>query len=113
MSRTYEMQQSCPIARTLDVIGDRWTMLVVRDLLRGRTRYSDLLTSCAGISPNLLSDRLKTLEQHELVERVFYADHPPRAEYRLTEKGEALGPAMRALFAWGERYAQRPPVEAT
>ena len=113
MARTYETQQSCPIARSLDVIGDRWTMLVVRDLLRGRTRYSDLLTSCAGISPNVLSERLKTLEEHQIVERVFYSDHPPRAEYRLTEKGAALRPAIRALFAWGEQYEPRSEEAAS
>ncbi len=107
MGRTYETQQACPIARSLDIIGDRWTMLVVRDLLRGRNRFNDLLGSLAGISPNLLSDRLKTLEEHDIVERVFYSDHPPRAEYRLTEKGRALGPALRELFSWGERYEPR------
>lgn len=107
MGRTYDTQQSCPVARSLDIVGDRWTMLVVRDLLRGRTRFNDLLASCAGISPNVLSERLKTLEEHGIVERKFYSDHPPRAEYRLTEKGAALGPAVRALFTWGERYVPR------
>jgi DNA-binding HxlR family transcriptional regulator len=104
MTRTYATQQACPIARTLDVIGDRWTMLVIRDLLRGHSRFNDLLECLDGISPNLLSDRLKALEQHGIVERSFYNDHPPRAEYQLTEKGRALGPAMRALADWGERY---------
>jgi DNA-binding HxlR family transcriptional regulator len=102
--RLYETQQSCPVARSLDVIGDRWTLLVIRDLLRGRQRFRELLDSCEGISPNLLSARLKTLERREIVERSFYSEHPPRAEYHLTEKGRALGPAVRALFEWGERY---------
>ncbi len=107
MARTYQKQQACPIARSLDIIGERWTMLVVRDLLRGHRRFNELLESLTGISPNLLSDRLKTLEEHGIVERSFYSDHPPRAEYQLTEKGQALGPAMRALFDWGERYEPR------
>ena len=104
MTRTYETQQACPIARTLDIIGDRWTLLVLRDLSRGHTRYSELLESLAGVSPNLLSDRLKTLEESGIVERSFYSDHPPRAEYKLTAKGRALRPALRALYEWGEQY---------
>jgi DNA-binding HxlR family transcriptional regulator len=93
-----------PVARSLDLLGDCWTLLVVRDLLRGRSRYSDILASLEGISPNLLSDRLKRLERHGVVERSFYSGHPPRAEYRLTEKGKALGPVIRAMFDWGTRY---------
>ena len=104
MTRRYRSQEDCPVARSLDVIGDRWTLLVIRDLLRGRGRFGELLNSCAGISPNLLSSRLKTLEDHGMIERSFYSEHPPRAEYYLTEKGRALGPAVGALFDWGERY---------
>jgi DNA-binding HxlR family transcriptional regulator len=107
MTRSYESQQACPVARSLDVLGDRWTLLVIRDLLRGYARFNDLLASLSGISPNLLSERLKALEEHGIVERAFYSDHPPRAEYRLTEKGRALDAPIRALFAWGERYEPR------
>lgn len=108
--RVYRSQNVCPVARSLDILGDRWTLLVVRDLLRGRTRYSDLLTSLEGISPNLLSDRLKRLEDSDIVERSFYSEHPPRAEYRLTEKGSALGPVIRAMFDWGTTYQPRQAV---
>ncbi len=107
MERTYESQQSCPIARTLDIIGDRWTVLVLRDLSGGGRRFQDLLTSLEGISPNLLADRLKTLEAHGIVGRSFYSEHPPRAQYRLTEKGTALQPTLDALRDWGERYEPR------
>jgi DNA-binding HxlR family transcriptional regulator len=107
MARLYHTQQDCPVARSLDIIGDRWTLLVVRDLLRGRHRFNDLLESCEGISPNLLSARLKALGDAAIVERSFYSEHPPRAEYHLTEKGRALGPAIRAIFEWGERYEPR------
>jgi DNA-binding HxlR family transcriptional regulator len=95
----------CPVAAALDVIGDRWTLLIVRDLLRRQARrFQDLEGSLKGISPNTLSARLKGLEEAGVVERRFYAEHPPRAEYVLTEKGRALGPIMLALKRWGEAY---------
>src|SRR5438552_13007339 len=99
--------QRCPVAKTLEVVGDRWTLLVVRDLL-GRTRRSqDLQASLAGIPPNILSDRLKLMEAHALVTRRFYSDHPPRAEYALTDKGRELGMVVGALAAWGSRHVHR------
>jgi DNA-binding HxlR family transcriptional regulator len=107
--RRYASQQVCPIARTLDVIGDRWTFLILRDLGRGRTKFKDLLVSLEGISPNLLARRLKRLEEAGIIERSFYSDHPPRAEYRLTEKGRELGPALRALYDWGTRHLPLTP----
>ncbi|MCC6237319.1 MAG: helix-turn-helix transcriptional regulator [Dehalococcoidia bacterium] len=109
MARTYTYQQRCPIARSLDIVGDRWTMLVLRDLGRGHTRYVDLMRELRGISPNVLSERLKHLEQEGLISSALYSQHPPRAEYRLTEKGEAFKPVLRALIAWGDTYAPRPP----
>lgn len=104
MTRTYETQQHCPVARSLDILGDRWTLLVIRDLGVGRTRFGEFLESLDGISPNLLSDRLKRLEDAAIVQRVFYSEHPPRAEYRLTDKGEALRPVIEAIYAWGQRW---------
>jgi DNA-binding HxlR family transcriptional regulator len=102
--RIYESQLSCPVARTLDVVGDRWTILILRDLSWGRRRFSTLIESLKGISGNLLSDRLKKLEEHGMVERVFYSDHPPRAEYRLSSKGKAFVPVLLALRAYGEEW---------
>ena len=99
MPRRYD--QDCPVARTLDIIGDRWTVLVVRDLFLGKTRYQQLLASSPGIPPKLLSDRLKKLEQHGLVQRTVYSQHPLRAEYTLTEKGRSLEPVMMAIVRWG------------
>ena len=104
MQRTYKTQEACPVARSLDVIGDRWTVLVLRDLVLGRGKFKDLLESLGGISPNLLAQRLKLLEEQAIVERVFYSDHPPRAEYRLTEKGNDLIPVLRAIAEWGYKY---------
>lgn len=81
----------CPIARTLDVIGTKWTFLIIRDLLiEGTMRFSDLLKSMDGISPKTLSLRLKELEDHGMLERTVYPEVPPRVEYTLTEKGRRL-----------------------
>ena len=93
--------QSCPVAKTLELIGDRWTLLIVRDLLPGTRRFQDLLSSLSGIAPNILSDRLKLMEEHALVSRRLYSEHPPRAEYELTAKGKELGVIVGALAAWG------------
>jgi DNA-binding HxlR family transcriptional regulator len=99
--------QRCPVAKTLELIGDRWTLLVVRDLLDGTRRFQDLLASLPGIAPNILSDRLKLMEQHGLVTRRFYSDHPPRAEYALSDKGRELGMVVGALAAWGSRHVYK------
>ena len=99
----------CPVARTLDIIGDRWTMLIVRDLvLQGPRKFADLQRSLPRVSPNTLSDRLKTLEEHGIVMRRFYEDHPPRAEYVLTDKGNDLRPVLRTLRDWGQKHAKLP-----
>lgn len=105
MPKTYG--QRCPVAKSLEVVGDRWTLLLVRDLLRGARRFQDLQASLAGIPPNILSDRLKRMEEHELVARRFYSDHPPRAEYALTPKGQQLGLVVGALADWGARHLYR------
>ena len=95
---------TCPVRRTLDVIGDAWTVLILRDLfVKGTRRYQDFLISLDGISPNTLSNRLKRLEEHGIVERRFYSEHPPRAEYHLTDQGQSLGPIMIALRDWGQK----------
>jgi DNA-binding HxlR family transcriptional regulator len=97
--------QDCPVARTLDVIGERWTVLIVRDLARlGPRKFQDFEASLPGIGPNTLSARLKRLEDASIVERRFYETHPPRAEYLLTEKGLALRPVLLALKKWGETF---------
>ena len=99
MPKLYD--QICPVARTLDIIGDRWTLLIVRDLFLGKTRFQQLLASSPGLPSKLLSDRLKKLEQHSLVERVVYSQHPLRAEYRLTSRGRSLEPVLEAMVRWG------------
>jgi DNA-binding HxlR family transcriptional regulator len=103
MARSYK-QKSCPVARTLDVIGERWTILILRDLLlKGPRRFQDFQESLAGVAPNTLSARLKHLEVNGLIGRRVYSEHPPRLEYHLTEKGKSLGPVLKALREWGQR----------
>ena len=94
----------CTIAQTLDVLGDRWTLLILRDLIAGLHRYNDILESCAGMSPNVLSDRLKRLESGGLIVRSYYKELPPRVEYTLTDKGWSVRPILLALLQWGREY---------
>lgn len=94
----------CVIAQTLDVLGDRWTLLILRDLMAGLHRYNDILESCAGMSPNVLSDRLKRLESEGLVDRNYYKELPPRVEYTITEKGWTVRPILSALVEWGRHH---------
>ena len=98
------LDETCPVARSLDIVGERWTLLIIRDLLTDTRRFQDLQDSLPGIAPNVLSDRLKTLEAHGLVRRQFYSDHPPRASYSLTDKGLELGVVVLALGQWGTRH---------
>ncbi len=103
MTSGYE--QNCPIAQALDVVGEKWSLLILRDLFRkGALRFQDLEGSLVGIAPNTLSARLKTLEKQGVISARLYEKHPPRFEYFLTEKGQALGPVLKALYRWGERY---------
>src|SRR2546423_15672111 len=96
--------QRCPVAKSLERLGERWTRLVIRDLLSGSRRFQDLETSLDGIAPNVLSERLKILEEHGIVAREFYSEHPPRAAYALTPRGRDLGMVVGALARWGARH---------
>jgi DNA-binding HxlR family transcriptional regulator len=100
-SRMRKYEQACPIARTLDIIGDRWTLLILRDLFMGSTKFVEIRTSCSGIPPKVLSARLKMLIDEGLIQRSVYSEHPLRAEYLLTERGRSLLPVMLAIGRWG------------
>jgi len=105
MARSYR-QKNCPVARALDIIGERWTILLLRDLfLQGPRRFQDFQESLAGVAPNTLSARLKAMEEQGLIARRVYSDHPPRHEYHLTDKGKSLGPVLKALREWGQRHS--------
>jgi DNA-binding HxlR family transcriptional regulator len=108
LKREYE-GQVCSIARSLELIGERWTLLIVRDLILGLSRFDQLLESL-GIASNVLTDRLNRLVEEGIVERVRYSERPERFEYRLTKKGRELGPVLLALMQWGDRHvSEKPP----
>ena len=94
----------CPIASSLDLIGDRWTMVILRDLINGKTRYSDFLTSPERITTSILADRLERMEAAGLITRAPYQERPVRYSYELTEMGRGLHPALRELCRWANRF---------
>jgi DNA-binding HxlR family transcriptional regulator len=108
MARTKDYQHFCPVARSLEVIGEKWSLLVVRDLLRGPQRFTDLMRYMGGITPKWLTQRLRDLEAAGIVER---DEQPGRREvwYRLTQKGRDLAPVVESLVVWGLDHAMRPP----
>lgn len=108
--RSYE--QYCSLARTLDVVGERWTLLIVRELMLGPRRFSDLLDGLPGIGRNLLSARLRHMEEQELLGRRQLPPPAGARVYELTEDGRALGPALAALGRWGVERLDTPPAKA-
>jgi DNA-binding HxlR family transcriptional regulator len=109
LHRTYE-GQNCSVARALEVIGERWTILIVRDAFLGVRRFEDFQRDL-GLSRGVLTDRLNRLLEAGIFERRLYQERPERHEYRLTEKGRDLWPVTVALLRWGDRYyaEQGPP----
>ena len=93
----------CSVAKALEVIGERWSLLIVRSVMHGNRRFGEMQESL-GIARNVLSARLQRLVDEEILERRAYQESPPRYEYFLTEKGKALGPVLKALHGWGERF---------
>lgn len=106
-------RSGCPIASALELLGDRWTLVVLRDLLTGKRTYKEFLESPEAISTNILADRLRRLDEWGLVERRLYREKPERLAYELTQKGADLLPTLQALCRWGNRYIEdtwRPPT---
>jgi DNA-binding HxlR family transcriptional regulator len=97
-------RSNCPAACALDIAGDRWTLLIVRDLLRGRDTYGKLAASDEGIPTNILADRLKKMEAAGLIEAKPYQERPVRYTYSLTEKGRDLGEVLGAVARWGKKH---------
>lgn len=110
LPRTYE-HQACSIARSLELIGDRWTLLIIRDALRGVRRFDDFRARL-GVAHNVLSDRLARLTEAGVFERRLYQQRPDRYEYHLTEQGRDLWPVLMSLLVWGDRYLapEGPPL---
>jgi DNA-binding HxlR family transcriptional regulator len=98
--------ETCPVCATADLVCGKWTMLVIRDLADGRSRFCELERSLQGISPRTLSLRLRALEEHGVVDRHTYPEVPPRVEYSLTEKGRALLPLIQDMREYGRRWLQ-------
>lgn len=101
MAKHDTINLGCPVARTAELIGNKWTPLIIRDLVDGEKRFSELERSLRGISPKTLSERLKKLEDASVVNRKCFAEVPPRVEYTLTEKGIAMLPVIESMRAYG------------
>ena len=98
------MDETCPVCATAEIVCGKWTLLLVRDLSEGRSRFCELERSLAGISPRTLSLRLRALEEEGIVERHTYPEVPPRVEYALTPKGEALLPIIDSMREYGSQW---------
>jgi DNA-binding HxlR family transcriptional regulator len=101
---THRFRSGCPIATTLDILGDNWTLVIVRDMVSGKRRFSEFLTSPERITTSVLSARLGAMVAHGLAEKVRYQHHPPRHDYHLTAKGKALLPVLQEICRWSNRF---------
>lgn len=99
-----DFRSGCPIASTLDLIGDRWTLVILRDLVNGKARYKDFLDSPEKIASNILTARLTAMESAGLIESSLYQQRPKRYQYKLTANGAALLPVLQAICRWGEGH---------
>ena len=99
-----ESRSGCPIAATLDIVGDRWTLVILRDMVNGKKRFSEFLNSPENIATNVLTDRLALIEKAGLAKRKAYQSKPKRFEYELTKKGRELLPVMQAICRWGNKH---------
>ena len=106
LGKEYE-GQVCSIARSLELVGERWTLLVVREIFHGRRKFSEMQRSL-GVARNVLADRLQGMVDEGILERRPYSERPERYEYFLTEKGLDLWPVMISLMHWGDKYEQQP-----
>lgn len=96
----------CPVANLLDIMGDKWTLLVVRDLLLGKKTYKEFEQSPEGIPTNILAERLKRLEKSGVIEKTKYQERPVRYAYSLTAKGRDLGPVLWEMIKWGNKHVE-------
>ena len=98
---------ACPVETTLTLIGDKWKVLILRDLMPGTKRFGELKKSVGNVSQKVLTTQLRAMEESGLVNRKVYAEVPPRVEYSLTELGKSLKPILDSMWAWGEAYKSR------
>ncbi len=104
MTKTREFRSECPLASALDVLGDKWTLLIIRDLARNKCTYGELEKLEENITTNILADRLKKLAAFGLIEKSLYQEKPKRYHYLLTNKAKALLPVLRDLASWGQEH---------
>jgi len=102
--RIENMRSLCPISNALDILGDKWTLLIIRDAFAGKKTYSEFQASPESIPTNILAERLKRLVKHDILKKIPYQQHPVRFCYELTEKGHALNPILKEVVRWGETY---------
>ena len=102
---------ACPVETTLTLIGDKWKVLILRDLLTGTKRFGELKRSLGGVSQKVLTAQLRQMEESGLLTRTVYAEVPPRVEYTLTELGYSLKPILDAMLVWGENYKKKVETE--
>ena len=109
-----ERRSHCPIACTLDLIGDRWTLLIIRDMMFSKKqRFEEFLEAPEGISTNILASRLKSLEEAGLVEKLPYSNHSRRMNYQLTEQGWSLRPVLETMISWGLKHISETRMPET
>ena len=104
VKRDMSRRSDCAVASSLDLVGDKWSLLVIRDLLHGKETFKELLASPEGIPTNILADRLKRLEAAGIIVSSLYQERPARYAYGLSEKGKALGDVLLAFVKWGKKY---------
>lgn len=102
--KTVKELPACPVETTLTLIGDKWKVLILRDLLTGTKRFGELKKSIGSVSQKVLTTQLRAMEENGLLTRTVYAEVPPRVEYSLTDLGESLKPILDAMWNWGEEY---------
>ena len=102
--KTVKELPACPVETTLTLIGDKWKVLILRDLLTGTKRFGELKKSIGSVSQKVLTTQLRAMEENGLLTRTVYAEVPPRVEYSLTDLGESLKPILDAMWDWGEGY---------
>ena len=106
-SKTVKELPACPVETTLTLIGDKWKVLILRDLLTGTKRFGELKKSIGNVSQKVLTAQLRAMEENGLLTRTVYAEVPPRVEYTLTDLGKSLKPILDAMWDWGEGYQEK------
>ena len=107
MSETKASLSACPVETTLTLIGDKWKVLILRDLMPGTKRFGELKKSVGSVSQKVLTAQLRAMEEKSLVQRKVYAEVPPHVEYSLTELGRSLKPILDSMWVWGEDYKRK------